>query len=100
MEYVDGMREQSYGRYRDDSRWLLIAEDIVRHVRLKAACWVLDVGRGKGFLVSPSLEALGINISEYARDELRGGSGGPPACWQRTLLAVLHRLRRLFCHEP
>ena len=89
MECVDGTRELGYGRYRDDSRWLLSAEDIVRHVRLKAADWVLDVGRGNEFLVtdlmkvSPGLDGFGTDKSG-----------------QRALISMLRRLRRLFRHEP
>jgi hypothetical protein len=61
----------------------------VRHFRLKAADWVLDVGHGKEFLVmdlmkvSPGLEGFGIDISG-----------------QRAVILVLRRLRRLFRHEP
>ena len=71
-EYFDGTREQGYGGYRYDGRWLPIAEDIVRHFGLSAGNRVLDVGCGKGFLVKdlmkvcPGLEAFGIDISEYA----------------------------------
>ena len=71
-EYFDGTREQGYGGYRYDGRWLPIAEDIVRHFGLSAGDRVLDVGCGKGFLVKdlmkvcPGLEAFGIDISEYA----------------------------------
>ena len=71
-EYFDGTREQGYGGYKYDGRWLPIAEDIVRHFGLKAGDRVLDVGCGKGFLVKdlmkvcPGLEAFGIDISEYA----------------------------------
>lgn len=71
-EYFDGTREQGYGGYRYDGRWLPIAEDMVRHFGLKAGDRVLDVGCGKGFLVKdlmkacPGLEAFGIDISEYA----------------------------------
>jgi SAM-dependent methyltransferase len=71
-EYFDGTREQGYGGYRYDGRWLPIAEDIVRHFGLKAGDRVLDVGCGKGFLVKdlmktcPGLEAFGIDISRYA----------------------------------
>src|SRR6185436_8032635 len=70
-EYFDGTREQGYGGYRYDGRWLPIAEDIVRHFGLSAGDRVLDVGCGKGFLVKdlmkvcPGLEAFGIDISEY-----------------------------------
>ncbi len=72
MEYFDGRREQGYGGYRYDGRWLPIAEDIVRHFGLKAGDRVLDVGCAKGFLVKdllkscPGLEIFGIDVSEYA----------------------------------
>lgn len=71
-EYFDGTREQGYGGFRYDGRWLPIAEDIVRHFNLKAGDRVLDIGCAKGFLVKdlmtvcPGLEAFGIDISEYA----------------------------------
>lgn len=71
-EYFDGTREQGYGGYRYDGRWVPIAEDIVKHFGLKAGQRVLDVGCGKGFLVKdlmkvcPGLEAFGLDISAYA----------------------------------
>ena len=71
-EYFDVTREQGYGGYRYDGRWIPIAEDIVKHYGLKAGMRVLDVGCGKGFLVKdlmkvcPGLEVFGIDISEYA----------------------------------
>jgi len=71
-EYFDGTREQGYGGYRYDGRWIPIAEDIVKHFGLKAGMRVLDVGCGKGFLVKdlmkvcPGLEVFGLDISEYA----------------------------------
>jgi SAM-dependent methyltransferase len=71
-EYFDGTREQGYGGYRYDGRWIPIAEDIVRHFGLRAGQRVLDVGCGKGFLVKdlmtvcPGLEVFGLDISEYA----------------------------------
>lgn len=72
MEYFDGTREQGYGGYRYDGRWVPIAEDIVRHFDLKSGDRVLDVGCGKGFLVKdlikvcPGLEVFGLDISAYA----------------------------------
>jgi ubiquinone/menaquinone biosynthesis C-methylase UbiE len=71
-EYFDGPREQGYGGYRYDGRWVPVAEDIVRHFGLKPGDRVLDVGCAKGFLVKdlmkvcPGLETFGLDISEYA----------------------------------
>jgi SAM-dependent methyltransferase len=71
-EYFDGTREQGYGGYRYDGRWLPIAEDFVAHFGLKPGDRVLDVGCAKGFLVKdlmrvcPGLEAFGLDVSEYA----------------------------------
>ena len=71
-EYFDGTREQGYGGYSYDGRWVPIAEDILRHFNLKPGDRVLDVGCGKGFLVKdlmkgcPGLEAFGLDISVYA----------------------------------
>jgi SAM-dependent methyltransferase len=71
-EYFDGTREQGYGGYRYDGRWIPIAEDIVKYYKLKASDRLLDVGCGKGFLVKdlmkvcPGLEVFGLDISEYA----------------------------------
>jgi len=71
-EYFDGTREQGYGGYRYDGRWVPIAEDIVKHFGLKSGDRVLDVGCGKGFLVKdlmavcPGLDVFGIDVSEYA----------------------------------
>jgi SAM-dependent methyltransferase len=71
-EYFDGSREQGYGGYRYDGRWLPVAEDIINHFGLRPGDRILDVGCAKGFLVKdlmnvcPGLEAFGIDISEYA----------------------------------
>lgn len=71
-EYFDGTREQGYGGFRYDGRWVPIAEDIVRHFGLKAGDRVLDIGCAKGFLVKdlmavcPGLEVFGLDVSEYA----------------------------------
>lgn len=71
-EYFDGTREQGYGGFRYDGRWIPIAEDIVRHFGLKSGDRVLDIGCAKGFLVKdlmkvcPGLEVFGIDVSEYA----------------------------------
>lgn len=72
MEYFDGPREQGYGGFKYDGRWIPIAEDIVNHYKLKSGSRVLDIGCAKGFLVKdllkvcPGLEVYGLDISKYA----------------------------------
>ncbi|MEW5911516.1 MAG: class I SAM-dependent methyltransferase [Thermodesulfobacteriota bacterium] len=71
-EYFDGPREQGYGGYVYDGRWIPVAKDIVAHFGLGPGSRILDVGCAKGFLVKdlisicPGLEAFGVDISEYA----------------------------------
>ena len=72
FEYFDGSRDQGYGGYRYDGRWIPIAEDIISHYGLRPGNRVLDIGCAKGFLVKdlmkvcPGLEVFGLDISEYA----------------------------------
>jgi SAM-dependent methyltransferase len=71
-EYFDGSREQGYGGYRYDGRWVPIARDIVEHFGLRPGDRVLDVGCAKGFLakdlmtVCPGLQVYGLDISDHA----------------------------------
>jgi SAM-dependent methyltransferase len=71
-EYFDGAREQGYGGYRYDGRWVPIARDMAAHFNLKTGDRVLDIGCAKGFLmrdlmeVVPGLEVWGLEISQYA----------------------------------
>ena len=73
-EYFDGPREQGYGGYRYDGRWVPVAERIVERYALRPGDRVLDVGCAKGFLmkdlldVLPGLEVWGLDISRYAID--------------------------------
>ena len=73
-EYFDGTREQGYGGYRYDGRWLPIARDIAAHYGLSAGDRVLDIGCAKGFLmrdlleVVPGLDVWGLEFSQYAID--------------------------------
>jgi SAM-dependent methyltransferase len=73
-EYFDGTREQGYGGYRYDGRWLPIARDIAAHFRLKPGDRVVDIGCAKGFLMRdlmeavPGLKVCGLEISQYAID--------------------------------
>lgn len=72
FEYFDGTREQGYGGYVYDGRWIPIAQKIVDRYQLKAGDRVLDIGCAKGFLVKdlltvcPGLEVWGMDISHYA----------------------------------
>jgi cyclopropane fatty-acyl-phospholipid synthase-like methyltransferase len=72
FEYFDGPREQGYGGYRYDGRWVPIARRFVEHFALKPGDRVLDVGCAKGFLVKdladvcPGLQIYGLDISHYA----------------------------------
>ncbi len=70
--FFDGERDQGYGGYRYDGRWVPIARDFVDHWSLKPGDRVLDIGCAKGFLVKdmmgvcPGLEVFGLDISDYA----------------------------------
>ena len=81
-EYFDGLREQGYGGYCYDGRWLPIARDIASHFRLKRGDRVLDIGCAKGFLmrdlteVVPGLEVWGLEISQYAIDSCHPDARG------------------------
>ena len=70
--YFDGTREQGYGGYSYDGRYVAVAKRAIEHWRLKPGDRVLDIGCAKGFLVKdlrealPGLEVIGIDISDYA----------------------------------
>ncbi|MDA1192835.1 MAG: class I SAM-dependent methyltransferase [Candidatus Poribacteria bacterium] len=80
-EYWDGDRKYGYGGYTYDGRWRPVAEAMARHYGLKRGDRVLDVGCGKAFLLYeltqavPGIEAVGLDISEYAvshaKEEIR-----------------------------
>jgi SAM-dependent methyltransferase len=81
-EYFDGPREQGYGGYVYDGRWVPVARRMIAHFGLMPGDRVLDVGCAKGFLMRdlmaecPGLEAFGLDISGYAlvncHPEVRG----------------------------
>jgi len=72
FEYFDGPREQGYGGYVYDGRWVAVAERLARRYSLKGGDRVLDVGCAKGFLmrdltrVVPGIRVVGLDISDYA----------------------------------
>jgi len=115
-EYFDGAREQGYGGYRYDGRWIAIAEDMAAHWNLQAGDRVLDVGCAKGFLVKdlmkacPGLDAFGLDISHYALMNCEPETVGrlhlgcatslpfPDGSFQAvTAINVLHNLDRQNC---
>lgn len=73
-EYFDGTREQGYGGYKYDGRYVAIAKHAIEHWRLKPGDRVLDIGCAKGFFVKdlrealPGLKVVGIDVSDYALD--------------------------------
>ena len=82
FEYFDGTREQGYGGYRYDGRWIPVSRRIIEHFGLKAGDRVLDIGCAKGFLVHdltsvmPGLEVIGLDISAYALERCHPGTEG------------------------
>jgi ubiquinone/menaquinone biosynthesis C-methylase UbiE len=81
-EYYDGPREQGYGGYVYDGRWVPIAHRLIERYGLKTGDRVLDIGCAKGFLVKdlrdalPGLEVIGLDISRYALDNAVEGAAG------------------------
>lgn len=73
-EYFDGTREQGYGGYVYDGRWVPIACRFLDYYQLPPGARVLDVGCAKGFLLHDLLthgyiEPFGVDISRYALAE-------------------------------
>ncbi len=73
FEYFDGTRDQGYGGYTYDGRWVAVARRIIDRFDLVEGARVLDVGCAKGFLmhdlktIRPDIEVKGVDISEYAK---------------------------------
>ncbi len=71
-EYFDGPREQGYGGYTYDGRWIAVAKEAIARYGLKSGSLILDIGCAKGFLVHdmmdvcPGLQAYGLDVSDYA----------------------------------
>ena len=81
-EYFDGPREQGYGGYVYDGRWVPVARRMIDHFGLAPGDRVLDVGCAKGFLMGdlmaecPGLEVYGLDISLYALTNCHPDVGG------------------------
>ena len=73
-EFFDGTRDQGYGGYRYDGRWVPIVKRMIEHYSLPKNARILDVGCAKGFMLHdfkaalPESQIAGIDISEYAID--------------------------------
>ena len=78
-DYWDGERRFGYGGYRYiPGRWQPVAEALIKTYDLDDSSRVLDVGCGKGFLLTeirqllPGCSLEGIDISQHAIRELKG----------------------------
>ncbi len=73
-EYFDGSREQGYGGYKYDGRWIKVAKKLIKIFNLKNGSKFLDVGCAKGYLMfdlyneNKLIDIHGIDISSYAKD--------------------------------
>ena len=71
-EYFDGTRDQGYGGYSYDGRWVKVADKIKKIYELNKQAKILDVGCAKGYLLhdlyelNPYFDLYGIDISSYA----------------------------------
>ena len=77
-EYWDGERQYGFGGYRYDGRWEEVARKMIEHYGLTSESSILDIGCGKGFLLSefkkllPGCKTAGLDISEYAVVNAKG----------------------------
>lgn len=71
-KYFDGKREQGYGGYEKDERWIPVAKFLIKKYKLNSDSKVLELGCAKGFLLSeiekflPGSDLWGLDISRYA----------------------------------
>lgn len=71
QEYFDGTRDQGYGGYRYDGRWIPVVQRFIEHYQLTSESSVLDVGCAKGFFLHdlvtllPVIRVAGMDISVY-----------------------------------
>jgi len=78
QDYFDGTREQGYGGYFYDGRWVSVAERLIKRYHLSAESNFLDVGCAKGFLMHdlavscPGINVRGLDVSVYAREKAWG----------------------------
>lgn len=92
FHYFDGSRDQGYGGYHYDGRWVPVAKRLIRRYGLSPGSRVIDIGCAKGFLMKdlldqmPGLEIFGIDVSEYAK------SKAPPSIREQITIGCCSRL--------
>lgn len=73
-EFYDGDRNNGYGGYVNDGRWIGVAKDMISRYGLNKSSSVLQLGCDKGFLIEafhellPEMRLSGTDISQYALD--------------------------------
>jgi len=65
FDFWDGERKYGYGGYKDDGRWVLVAERIVNRYKLNSTTSVLDIGCGKGYLANEIRKITNSYVSGY-----------------------------------
>ena len=72
-EFYDGDRINGYGGFKDDGRWGLIADRLIKVYDLNPDSMVLQIGCHKGFLLNELLRrginVRGTEVSRYAIEE-------------------------------
>ena len=72
-EYFDGTRDQGYGGYKYDGRWINVAQKLIKIFDLENNSNFIDIGCAKGFLmydlfnINNKINIYGIDISNYAK---------------------------------
>ena len=73
-EFYDGERNDGYGGFNYDGRWVPIAKNILEQYSLNDRSAILHIGSDKGFLLHdflqlcPEIKVRGTEISDYAID--------------------------------
>jgi len=71
-EYYDGDRNNGYGGFKYDGRWVAVAQNMAKEYGLSESSAVLQLGCEKGFLLHdfhqlyPAMKVRGTDISAYA----------------------------------
>ena len=70
--YYDGSREQGYGGYRNDGRWIPVAKRIYSTLKFVSTDSICEIGSAKSYLLNsfldhtPVSEVYGVDASLYA----------------------------------